>query len=57
MRTKGGTEGVGRSATTLVVLCSPFVILADVFLVSFVDYEEQSIDLPLAKAGSNLISN
>jgi phospholipid/cholesterol/gamma-HCH transport system permease protein len=33
MRTKGGTEGVGRSATTSVVLCSLFVILADVFLV------------------------
>jgi len=33
MRTKGGTEGVGRSATSSVVLCSLFVILADVFLV------------------------
>ncbi len=35
MRTKGGTEGVGRSATSSVVLCSLFVILADVFLVRF----------------------
>jgi phospholipid/cholesterol/gamma-HCH transport system permease protein len=33
MRTTGGTEGVGRSATSSVVLCSLFVILADVFLV------------------------
>jgi phospholipid/cholesterol/gamma-HCH transport system permease protein len=33
MRTKGGTEGVGRSATSSVVLCSLFVILADVLLV------------------------
>jgi phospholipid/cholesterol/gamma-HCH transport system permease protein len=33
MRTKGGTEGVGRSATTSVVLCSLFIILADVILV------------------------
>ena len=33
MRTKGGTEGVGRSATSSVVLCSLFVIVADVFLV------------------------
>jgi phospholipid/cholesterol/gamma-HCH transport system permease protein len=33
MRTKGGTEGVGRSATSSVVLSSLFVILADVVLV------------------------
>jgi phospholipid/cholesterol/gamma-HCH transport system permease protein len=33
MRTQGGTEGVGRSATSSVVLCSLFIILADVFLV------------------------
>lgn len=33
MRTKGGTEGVGRSATSSVVLASLFVILADVLLV------------------------
>jgi phospholipid/cholesterol/gamma-HCH transport system permease protein len=33
MRTKGGTEGVGRSATSSVVLCSLFVILSDVLLV------------------------
>ncbi len=33
MRTKGGTEGVGRSATSSVVLSSLFIILADVLLV------------------------
>lgn len=33
MRTSGGTEGVGRSATSSVVLCSLFVITADVILV------------------------
>lgn len=33
MRTRGGTEGVGRSATSSVVLSSLFVILADVFIV------------------------
>jgi len=33
MRTKGGTEGVGRSATSSVVLSSLFVIVADVLLV------------------------
>jgi phospholipid/cholesterol/gamma-HCH transport system permease protein len=33
MRTRGGTEGVGRSATSSVVFCSLFIILADVFLV------------------------
>jgi phospholipid/cholesterol/gamma-HCH transport system permease protein len=32
-RTTGGTEGVGRSATSSVVLSSLFVILADVILV------------------------
>jgi phospholipid/cholesterol/gamma-HCH transport system permease protein len=33
MRTRGGTEGVGRSTTSSVVLSSLFVLLADVFLV------------------------
>lgn len=33
MRTTGGTEGVGRSATSSVVLASLFIILADVLLV------------------------
>ena len=33
MRTQGGTEGVGRSATSSVVLASLFVILADVVMV------------------------
>jgi len=33
MRTQGGTEGVGRSATSSVVLSSLFIILADVLLV------------------------
>jgi phospholipid/cholesterol/gamma-HCH transport system permease protein len=33
MQTQGGTEGVGRSATSSVVLSSLFVILADVILV------------------------
>jgi phospholipid/cholesterol/gamma-HCH transport system permease protein len=36
MRTRGGTEGVGRSATTSVVLSSLFVILADVILVKLI---------------------
>lgn len=36
MRAKGGTEGVGRSATSAVVLCSLFVILADVLLVRLI---------------------
>lgn len=36
MRTRGGTEGVGRSATSSVVLCSLFIILADVFLVRLI---------------------
>jgi phospholipid/cholesterol/gamma-HCH transport system permease protein len=36
MRTKGGTEGVGRSVTSAVVLSSLFVILADVVLVRLI---------------------
>lgn len=36
MRTKGGTEGVGRAATRSVVLASLFVILADVLLVRLI---------------------
>lgn len=36
MRTKGGTEGVGRSATSAVVLASLFVIVADVVLVRII---------------------
>jgi len=36
MRTQGGTEGVGRSATSSVVLCSLFIILADVVLVRLI---------------------
>jgi len=36
MRTEGGTEGVGRSATSSVVLSSLFVILADVVLVKLI---------------------
>ena len=36
MRTKGGTEGVGRTATSSVVLGSLFVILADVVLVRLI---------------------
>ena len=36
MRTQGGTEGVGRSATSSVVLASPFVVLADVILVRLI---------------------
>jgi len=35
-RTGGGTEGVGRSATTSVVIASLFVILADVVLVRLI---------------------
>lgn len=35
MRTRGGAEGVGRAATSSVVLSSLFVILSDVFLVKF----------------------
>jgi phospholipid/cholesterol/gamma-HCH transport system permease protein len=36
MRTRGGAAGVGRSATSSVVLSSLFVILADVVLVKFI---------------------
>jgi phospholipid/cholesterol/gamma-HCH transport system permease protein len=36
MRTQGGTEGVGRSATSSVVLTSLFVVLADVILVRLI---------------------
>ena len=36
MRTRGGTEGVGRSATSSVVHSSLFIILADVILVRFI---------------------
>jgi phospholipid/cholesterol/gamma-HCH transport system permease protein len=36
MRTRGGTAGVGRSATSSVVLSSIFIILADVILVRFI---------------------
>jgi|SRR5579862_5556049 len=36
MRTRGGTEGVGRSATSAVVLSSLFLILADVLLVRII---------------------
>ena len=36
MRTRGGTAGVGRSATSSVVLSSLFIILADVVLVRLI---------------------
>jgi phospholipid/cholesterol/gamma-HCH transport system permease protein len=36
LRTEGGTEGVGRSATSSVVLASLFVVLADVLLVRLI---------------------
>src|SRR4029077_9104880 len=36
MRTRGGTEGVGRAATSSVVLSSLFIILADVLLVRLI---------------------
>lgn len=36
LRTRGGTEGVGRSATSAVVISSLFVILADVVLVRLI---------------------
>jgi len=36
MRTRGGTEGVGRSATSSVVLSSLFIIVADVLLVQLI---------------------
>jgi phospholipid/cholesterol/gamma-HCH transport system permease protein len=35
MNVRGGTEGVGRAATSSVVLSSLFIILADVVLVRF----------------------
>ena len=35
-RTRGGAEGVGRAATSSVVLSSLFVILADIVLVKFI---------------------
>ena len=36
MRTRGGTEGVGQSATSSVVLSSLFIIVADVVLVQLI---------------------
>lgn len=36
LRTRGGTEGVGRAATSAVVISSLFVILADVVLVQII---------------------
>jgi phospholipid/cholesterol/gamma-HCH transport system permease protein len=36
MKTEGGTEGVGRSTKTAVVLSALFVIVADVFLVKII---------------------
>jgi len=36
MSARGGTEGVGRAATSAVVLASLFVILADVLLVRLI---------------------
>jgi phospholipid/cholesterol/gamma-HCH transport system permease protein len=36
MRTRGGTEGVGRTATNSVVLSSLFVIMADVVMVKLI---------------------
>jgi phospholipid/cholesterol/gamma-HCH transport system permease protein len=36
MNTRGGTEGVGRSATSSVVLSSLFIILADVVVVRLI---------------------
>src|SRR5207302_11124832 len=36
MRTHGGTEGVGRAATSAVVISSLFIILADVALVRLI---------------------
>jgi phospholipid/cholesterol/gamma-HCH transport system permease protein len=36
MRTRGGTEGVGRAATSAVVLSSLFIIVADVLLVQLI---------------------
>jgi len=36
MRTQGGTEGVGRSATSSVVLASLFIVLTDIILVRLI---------------------
>jgi len=36
MNTRGGTEGVGRSATSSVVLSSLLIILSDVLLVKLI---------------------
>ena len=36
MRSSGGTEGVGRSATSSVVLSSLFIIVADMLLVRLI---------------------
>ena len=36
MRAKGGTEGVGRAATSSVVLSSLLIIVADVLLVKLI---------------------
>ena len=36
MQSRGGTEGVGRSATSAVVISSLFLIVADVFLVRLI---------------------
>jgi phospholipid/cholesterol/gamma-HCH transport system permease protein len=36
MRSHGGTEGVGRSATSSVVLSSLFIIVADILLVRLI---------------------
>jgi len=36
MRTRGGTEGVGRAATSSVVLSSLFIVVADVLLVRLI---------------------
>ena len=36
MRVHGGTEGVGRAATSSVVLSSIFIIVSDVVLVRFI---------------------
>jgi phospholipid/cholesterol/gamma-HCH transport system permease protein len=36
MRTRGGTEGVGKAATNSVVVSSLFIILADVLLVRLI---------------------
>ena len=36
MKTQGGTEGIGRAATSSVVLSSLFIVVADVFLVRLI---------------------